>query len=417
MSEQTVNIETPPFPPPQPPPAAPAPRWYQRPVSRDPSDHKLGGVISGLSRSYGFDIRTTRIAVAIATIVLPVIAVLYVAAWALLPARPEEASSLEHIAKDRKRVPLYLAIGLVLVAGGLGSFGSWFFLGGLPWGLGLIAVGVLLWVAPSLGRSSTDAPAPTSPGTMAATPMTPPVTPAPSTTAAQPVVTDATTTMTWAPARPLQMDDLRTTRRRRYPIASLAVLGVLAFIGIASAGDAADWWDIPVLTTVVVSLVATITGAVAGAIVNRSWMTFAVVPMLTVATVGLLIVQPDLDGGIGDRTIEATTVAGAERHQQLGIGQLTVDLTRVPLGADTVDVRAEVGTGHLHVLVPRDVTIVLDAEVRAGDVVVDDLSVADGFHERAERTFAAEGTSAGTVHLDLEIGAGHIEIDRVLAPR
>jgi hypothetical protein len=235
------------------------------------------------------------------------------------------------------------------------------------------------------------------------------------TTAAQPLVTDAiTTTTTWAPARPLQMDDLRTTRRRRYPIASLAVLGVLAFIGIASAGDAAGWWDIPVLTTVVVSLVATIGGAVAGAIVNRSWMTFAVVPMLTVATVGLLIVQPDLDGGIGDRTIEPTTVAAAERHQQLGIGQLTMDLTKVPLGADTVEVRAEVGTGHLHVLVPRDVTIVLDAEVRAGDVVIDDDTVADGLHERAERTFAAEGTSTGTVRLDLEVGAGHIDVDRVL---
>jgi hypothetical protein len=86
----------------------------------------------------------------------------------------------------------------------------------------------------------------------------------------------------------------------------------------------------------------------------------------------------------------------------------------VPLGADTVDVRAEVGTGHLHVLVPRDVTVVLDAEVRAGDVTIDDANVADGLHERAERTFTPEGTSTGTVHLDLEMGAGHIDIDRVL---
>ena len=36
-----------------------------RPIARDPQDHKLGGVIAGLSRTYGFDVRTTRIAVAI----------------------------------------------------------------------------------------------------------------------------------------------------------------------------------------------------------------------------------------------------------------------------------------------------------------------------------------------------------------
>ena len=35
-------------------------------------------------------------------------------------------------------------------AGGLGSLGSWLVWGGMPWGLGLIVLGVLLWVAPSL---------------------------------------------------------------------------------------------------------------------------------------------------------------------------------------------------------------------------------------------------------------------------
>ena len=164
MDEQTVTVDrdrtedAPPFPPPAPPSAGP--RWYQRPVARDPHDHKLGGVIAGLSRTYGFDVRTTRIAVAIATLVLPMLAIVYIAAWVLLPSEPEQAASLEQIARDRRRVPLYIAIGLVLVFGGLGSFGSWFLFGGFPWGVGLIAVGVLLWVAPSLGRSSSDVPAP-----------------------------------------------------------------------------------------------------------------------------------------------------------------------------------------------------------------------------------------------------------------
>jgi hypothetical protein len=210
------------------------------------------------------------------------------------------------------------------------------------------------------------------------------------------------------------MDDVRRPRRRRYPVASSAVLAVLLFIGTAAAGNALDWWSIPALAIVVVSLLGTAAGAIAGAIVNRSWLTLSVLPMLAIATTGLLVTQPNLDGGIGDRTVRPHAVATAERAQHLGIGELTVDLMQVPLGTETLDVRAEVGYGRLHVIVPRGVTLIVDGEVRAGDVVVDGVSIADGFHETAGQRFEADGTPAGTVHLDLEIGAGRIDVDRAL---
>ena len=417
MDEQTVTIDAPAFPPPA-PPAGPKPRWYQLPVARDPSDKKLGGVIAGLSRTYGFDVRTTRIAVAISTLVLPIIAIAYVAAWVLLPKRPEEAMSLEQIVRDRRRVPLYVAIGLVLVAGGVGSFGSWFFLGGFSWGVGLIAVGVLLWVAPGLMRSNNQADRPTGSATP---PPPPPASPTPVADTPTTVTTVTTAALSttpgspWSAARPLQIDDIRPRRRRR-PVGSIVALAVVAFIGVASAGDALDWWDISVLTTLIVSLVSTAVGATVSAIVNRSWMALPLVALLAVVTTGLFITHPDLDGGVGERTVTADTIAAAERNQQLGMGELRLDLSNVPM--DQLDaalqVQAEVGIGHLVVIVPDNATLVIHTQLGAGDLTVDGNNVADGVRHDDTRTMTPDDVSIGTIDLDVSVGVGRIDIERAV---
>jgi phage shock protein PspC (stress-responsive transcriptional regulator) len=423
MDEQTVTIDAPPFPPPA-PPTGPKPRWFQLPVSRDPSDDQVGGVISGLSRTYGFDVRTSRIAVAISTLVLPIIAIFYVAAWVLLPKRPDEAMSFEQIIRDRRRVPLYIAIALVIVAGGVGSFGSWFFLGGASWGVGLIAIGVLLWVAPGLMRGDGDSDRPsdaTTPPPSPATTVFPAGSPATGTSATGTSATGTVDTGTvadrpWTTARPLQIDDIRPRRRRR-PVGPIVALVVLAFIGIASAGDALDWWDIPVLTTLVVSVISIAVGAIVSAIVNRSWVSLPLAAMLAPIAVGLLITQPDLDGGIGERVVAADTIAAAERNQQLGMGELRLDLTNVPMDqlAEALDVQAEVGIGHLVVIVPDDATLVINAEIGAGDVMLDGINVGDGMRHEYTRTVTPDGVSVGTIDLDLRVGMGRIDVETEFA--
>jgi phage shock protein PspC (stress-responsive transcriptional regulator) len=418
MDEQTVTIDSPPLPPPA-PPAGPIGRWYQRPVSRDPDDNVVGGVIAGLSKTYGFDVRTTRIAVAIATIVLPIIIVAYGVAWMLLPARPEEAVSFEEIVRDRRRVPLYIAIGIVLIAGGVGSFGSWFFFGGFPWGVGLIAVGVLLWAAPGLARSTSDragsrpSATVTSPATVAPDYVAPEFT-APESGSAVAGLTD-TTVMPTVPSTASQpaIEPVRA-RRRRQPVGSIVTLAVLVLIAIASAGDALDWWDIAALSVVIIALVATAVGVLVSAIVNRSWIGIPLIALLTVVTTGLLITRPDLDGGIGRRTFAPQTVELAERPQQLAVGELTVDLTEVDFGrlGDALHVRAEVGVGQLRVIVPAEATVVIDAELGGGNLRIAGEDVADGVRHHDRRTLEPAGASSGTIVLDVEVGAGQIDIDR-----
>jgi len=450
-TEQTASVPPlPPLPPPAPgaiPPSGSGHRaWRGTPVFRDPDRGRVAGVIAGISRSFGFDLRTTRIAVAIATLVVPAILLVYIAAWLLLPPRPEEAVPLDRLVRDRRRLPLIVAIGIVIVAGGLGSLGSWFFFGGAPWGLVLIAIGVLLWASPSLlgHRDSDDVPPPPAP---------PGASSAPRASSGWPLPADA-------PVDTLRHDSLghdtlghdtqphagltdtgrfgelhtpmaippvppERPRRRRYPVATVALVAAIVTAAVASAGEAFDWWNAEALgvAVAVVSIVGL--GLVLSALVNRS---FVLVPLLVpfgAALTFLLVVQPNLDGGSGERTIRPATVDDATQLQQLAAGQLTIDLGGVPTGTDApgadYTVRAEVGMGRLHVLVPDDVIIDLRADMGAGHVVLDGVETSAGIRADDDRIDLPAGVTdadtAGvrTVVLDLDVGAGEIDIDRVAA--
>ena len=50
-----------------------------------------------------------------------------------------------------------IVLGILAIATGLGSWAFW---GGLGWGFGLVAIGVILWLAPNLGHGGADQAAP-----------------------------------------------------------------------------------------------------------------------------------------------------------------------------------------------------------------------------------------------------------------
>lgn len=445
-------------------PGTPGPRipWYRLPVYRDRSEDMVGGVISGLCRTYGFDRRTSRIALVLASFVLPVLVLVYVIAWILLPDSPADAQPLADVVSDRRRFPLYVALGLVVVAGGLGSIGSWFVFGDFPWGVGLVALGVLLWMTPTLrpGRRGRDARGATGPAPFPA-PGAPPAPGSatgfptgPSTAYPMPaqadtpfgadasidplssptVVTDAidptTVLLTTATATtattgggfgsvghdgtllvPPPMPS--APRRRRYPIGSITVLLVVAAAAIAAAGDAIDWWDVPVLGVVVASVIVVAAGLAISTVVNRAWFLVPFVLLLSAAATFLVVAEPSLDGGVGERTNRPATVADAERAHDLAMGELTLDLVDVPLDADRpVRVDAEVGVGRLHVIVPAGATLVVTSEVGTGHLVIGDREVVAGVRQDDRRTIAAIGEPAGTIELDLRVGIGEIDLDR-----
>ncbi len=414
----------------------PRPPWHRLPVFRDTADNMVGGVVSGLCQTYGFDRRTTRIALVLASIVLPVLILVYLIAWILLPDSRAEARPLGDVLGDRRRFPLYVALGLVVVAGGVGSIGSWFVFGDFPWGIGLIALGVLLWMTPTLrpSRRRDEAPTPGEAGSTGASafplPANATVTGA-SDTVIDPATGEVTTVLPSTPIPAAGFDGSggagqygdgqsllpppmpAQPRRRRIPVGSITLLAVTVFIAIASAGDAMDWWDVPVLGVVVTSIIALATGLAISALVNGAWFFVPIVLVLAGAAGFLVVAEPSLDGGVGERTNRPSTVADAERQHDLAVGELTLDLVDVPLDADQpVQVNAEVGVGRLHVIVPAGATLVLVNDVGVGHLVIGDREAVAGIRQDDRRTIAAIGEPMGTIELDLRVGIGEIDIDR-----
>jgi hypothetical protein len=215
-------------------------------------------------------------------------------------------------------------------------------------------------------------------------------------------------------------------RRRRVPIGSVSLLAVIGFISIASSGDALGWWDIPTLTVLIVSLVGLALGTAASAVVNRAWYFVPVVAVLALSAAALAVTAPSLDEGTGTLTVRPTTVADAERRHELGIGQLDLDLSGVPLAAgETIRVSAEVGIGALHVNMPPEARWVVTSEVGAGQITVGGAEVAEGFDQRDVRTVAPTGSESGsesgsgagsgvgTIVIDLRVGMGRVDIGSV----
>jgi predicted membrane protein len=116
-------------------------------------------------------------------------------------------------------------------------------------------------------------------------------------------------------------------------------------------------------------------------------------------------------GGIGERTERPTTVAQTVERFELGIGQLTIDLTDLPLqasGADPVLVRARLGIGELVVVVPGDAVVRVEARAGLGDVQVFDLE--DGGFD-VEVVTEPPGTSPA-LDLRLSVGLGEVSVER-----
>ena len=379
MNDDPMNALPPPLPPP--PPAPPRPSWWHVPLSRDRDDRKIGGVVGGMARAYGFDVRTSRIATAVAAIAVPGVFALYVAAWILLPKEPGSAKPLSAIIADRRRRPLLIVIGVIAVFSG---FGSWSLFGGVGWGFALVAIGVVLWISPNFG-------APTRAASTAL------------------AYDDATGGGVPGPAVE------STPRRRRHPVQAVALaLAALAALTMG-IGNGADWWHVRVLTAALTVVGILIAGTLAGIIVNRSWFGAPMLVVFSVVLAALLIAHPNLDGGFGDRTVQPSTIADAGHVERLGAGKLTIDLTQLPSGEQPISIDAAVGFGQLRIIVPAADELHLTSHIGAGDVRLDGEEIINGVRHDDTRSLAprAGATHGRSVSLDLEVGGGQITIDRV----
>lgn len=114
-------------------------------------------------------------------------------------------------------------------------------------------------------------------------------------------------------------------------------------------------------------------------------------------------------GGIGDRTVEITSVDDIRADYNLAMGKLTLDLRQI----DDVDVpaglSASVGMGELIVRVPAGADVSVETQVGAGQVeVLERFTDGVGINE-SYRSPGLSGENEG-LRLDLRVFAGKVVV-------
>ncbi len=419
MDDHTPPPHGGPLPPPAPP--TPRPRWTDVPIARDHGRGKVGGVIAGLGRSYGFDLRLVRILFALACLFFPSLILAYLGAWILLPPEAGRAVSLRNMLRQGNRLSVGAIVGLAFIAlTVLITIDSPFHASGVSWGVVLVMIGVLLWVGTDRLTGRTSVPSPTAPWPGAGTtvgqgPPTPPwapAPPAPSAAGASPGYGAGAPGPSFGAARPPE------SARRRVPVGSVGFLLTVLGVGTAGLGHLFGWWTLSLLGTAVTTVLVLLGLVGLSAIVNRSYAPLLLVAPLALLATALLVVQPNLSGGVGQRTVAPATVAEAGARQRLAAGRLTIDLRGLrdlPTAERPVTIRAEVGFGQLRVLVPAGTVLDLRTSVGAGHVVVDGDEVGDGVRIDTTTVERPVGAATMTVIVDAEVGAGELAIERTAA--
>ena len=190
--------------------------------------------------------------------------------------------------------------------------------------------------------------------------------------------------------------------RRDHP-ARLVALGLVA-VGVLSLLARADTWPAAGTAWSLIAVAAVIflwTGRRRGiAIALLSILVLVLVTGVAAVAAAFAWFDVSLGDGVGNHSYTPTTAPAGE--YKLGVGRLTLDLRQVPAGSH---VRASVGVGELHVVVPRGVEPTVDAHAKAG--AIDALGQHDdGSHVH----LVVPGTGALTI--DAKIGVGHIEVVR-----
>jgi phage shock protein PspC (stress-responsive transcriptional regulator) len=367
-------------PPADPPPPPPAP-----PLVRPLDGRVFRGVAAGIGRYTGTDPVLWRVLLAVLAVFGGSGIVLYVAAWLLLPEEGQTQTPANRLL-GAHRNPLAV-LGLVL----LGVLGLSVVVGaGEHAVVPLLVVGGLAYlvlrerrgpdaVPPAAGWSAP--PAWTAPAGYDPAPVSgPPAAPAP---------------------------------RRRSNLGRLTVSAVVLVVGVLllAASVGADGITAPR----VIATALLVTGT--GLLVGTRWGRARALLVLAVVLALLLPLATAVERHTGTTSGDRTWVVTGSAEHRLGAGEAVLDLRRLAGTSRDADVEARVGLGELLVLLPEDLRVDVDAEVDLGSITFVDVdgvrSSEDGTSLERRESLGASGPRS--VQLDVEVGAGELEVRRVAA--
>lgn len=397
----------------------------RRPLLRSRDDRVVAGVCAALGRYTDVDPVIYRVTFAVLTIFGGAGLVLYVLGWLVIPEQGAPGSVADRLLRSRPgsrpSVPVLIGIGLavVILAGIVSNNGGA--------GLALVIVAGIALLASRAASSPAATPppgwgAPTAaygPTSQRPTTELPPYPPG---TGALPYAgyagppayspygvesayglppADAGAHPVAARGRPRSVLGMVT--------ASIAVVAVAVLLLIANLTG----MHLSVAGVLATALVVVGLGLLVGTWLGRSRWLIALGALLTAATLtasAVSAISVPMAGGTGNRNWAPVSTAELRPSYELGAGDATLDLSRLT-GLDGRHVEARVGLGQLKVLVPRDVDVTVHGKAGAGNLT---LFGDDRAGRGLDRRVSDPGIgSTGSIDLDLKVGVGQVEVDRV----
>jgi phage shock protein PspC (stress-responsive transcriptional regulator) len=222
------------------------------------------------------------------------------------------------------------------------------------------------------------------------------------------------------PAGPPAGAEEHTGRRERpplgprSPVPGLTIAALLILMGALALFTTATPWTITPVGFFGVAVLVVGLGLVAAAFAGGRTARGGLIALGIVLSLALFAAasEPWEGTGAGDRTYRPGTAAAVQDNYSGGVGDLTLDLTRIDMGEGTpIRTQIDHGMGDLQILVPLDADIEVTVESGLGSVDVFGEGTADGY-------FAGRGAGSWVDDGDPEIiltvhaGVGDVEVSR-----
>jgi hypothetical protein len=225
----------------------------------------------------------------------------------------------------------------------------------------------------------------------------------------------------WAPPapwpvglpRPPRPPYTRRARRRREPqfLGPITVSALLLFVGVAALLGAVGAMTVDPAVVAAVALMGLGGALLLGAFYGRARGLIVLGVALTFVAGVLAAIDVPVRGGIGERDYLPHSTAGVRHEYRLGIGELKVDLTDVHWTRGTHDVNVRLGIGETRIIVPRDVTVVVDGHAGMGSVEIAGRQQ-NGVDADDHARLVATAEGAPQLHLDARVGIGHVLVEQ-----
>jgi phage shock protein PspC (stress-responsive transcriptional regulator) len=119
----------------------------------------------------------------------------------------------------------------------------------------------------------------------------------------------------------------------------------------------------------------------------------------------------DLPSSAGERNYQPKTLAELQPTYELGLGELTLDLSQIDFSETTRDVKVQLGMGEMNVIVPAGTNLEVHGRVGLGEATVLDRHE-EGMGSKVDLSDPGQGK--GTLRVDFNVGVGEGTVRRGL---